>query len=215
MNEADGQLRAAHLILRYTPLSFAFQAPKCVIRARDPRLHRISVAYKGFVIPEGIPLPKDTSCTKPLFVAAISIGASSSQPVLREEEVEEKEEEEEEEEEEKEVVELSDFSDDFGIFDQPIRSEEDLDKMGIQRKPQRSLLELMKGQPGKGAPAKSIQSQTPPLPTRSPSPAPRQPPRPSPQPALPNAAEQKRHREQKGKEVADTSKSRPTHEEDA
>ena len=105
VNEADGQLRVAHLILGYTPLSFAFQAPKCMIRARDPRLQRISVAYKGFVIPEGIPLPKDTSHTESLFVAAISTGVSSSQPALREEEVEEKEEDEEEEEEEEEVVE--------------------------------------------------------------------------------------------------------------
>ena len=61
VNEADGQLRAAHLILGYTPLLFAFQAPKCVIKARDPRLHRINVAYKGFIIPEGIPLPQHTS----------------------------------------------------------------------------------------------------------------------------------------------------------
>ena len=100
VNKADGQLQAAHLILGYTPLSFAFQAPKCVIRACDSRLHHISVAYKGFVVPEGIPLPKDTSRTKPLFVAAISTEASSSQPVLREEKIEEKEEEEEEEGEE-------------------------------------------------------------------------------------------------------------------
>ena len=103
-----------------------------MIRARDPRLHRISVAFKGFIVPEGIPLPQDTSHIEPLFVAGISTGASSSQLTLREEEVEEKEEEEEEEEE---VVELSDSSDDFGIFDQSIRSEEDPDEMGIQRKP--------------------------------------------------------------------------------
>ena len=97
-----------------------------MIKARDPRLHRISVAFKGFIVPKGIPLPQDTSCTEPLFVAAVSIEASSSQPTLREEEVEEKEEEEEEEEEE--VVELLDSSEDF---DQPIRSKEDLDEMGI------------------------------------------------------------------------------------
>lgn len=36
---SDGQLRAAHLILGYTPISSSFQAPKCVIKARDPRLH--------------------------------------------------------------------------------------------------------------------------------------------------------------------------------
>ena len=139
MNEADGQLRAAHLILGYTPLSFAFQAPKCVIRARDPRLHRISVAYKGFIVLEGIPLPQYTSRIEPLFVANVLAGASSSQLTLREEEVEEKEEEEEreegEEENPEEVVELSDSSDDFWIFYQTTHSEEDLDEMGIQRKP--------------------------------------------------------------------------------
>ena len=97
VNETDGQLQAAHLILGYTPPSFAFQAPKCVIRARDPRLHRINVAFKGFIVPEGIPFPQDTSRTEPLFVADVSAGASSSQLTLREEEVEEREEEEEEE----------------------------------------------------------------------------------------------------------------------
>ena len=86
VNEADGQLWAAHLILGYTPLSFAFQAPKYVIRAHDPQLRRISVAYQGFVIPEGVPLPRNTPCTQPLFVATPSVGASSSQLVLIEEE---------------------------------------------------------------------------------------------------------------------------------
>ena len=86
--------------------------------------------------------------------------------------------------------------------------------MGMQRKPQKSLLELMEGQPGKSAPAKTMPSQASSLPVRSPPPAPRHPPRSSPQPALPSVAEQKRRREQKGKEVADTSKSPPTREED-
>ena len=60
MNETDGQLRAAYLILGYMPLSFAFQAPKYVIKARDPRLHRISIAYEGFVVPEGVLIPEGT-----------------------------------------------------------------------------------------------------------------------------------------------------------
>ena len=145
----------------------------------------------------------------PLFVADISAGASSSQLTLREEEVGEREEEEEEE-----VVELSDSSNDFGIFDQSIHSREDLDEMGIQRKPQRSLLELMEGQPGKSAPAKSTQSQAPSLSTRSPPPAPRLPSRQPPQPTRPDTAELKRRREQKGKEVVDVGKSRPTRKED-
>ena len=109
MNEADGQLRAAHLILGYTPLSLAFQAPKYVIKARDPRLHCISVAYQGFIIPEGTPH------TQPLFVATPSIGASSSQLVLKEEE-ERKEEEEEEEKGSEGIVDLTDSSDKFEVF---------------------------------------------------------------------------------------------------
>ena len=51
VNESDGQLRAAHLILGYNPILRAFQAPLCVIRAKDPRLRRISVTYEGFVVP--------------------------------------------------------------------------------------------------------------------------------------------------------------------
>ena len=206
VNKADSQLRAAHLILSYTPISFAFQAPKYVIRARDPRLQRVSVAYKGFIVPEGIPLPEDETRTEPLFVAAVSIGASSSQPALREEE--------EGEEEEEEVMQLSDSSEDFEVFNQPIQSEEDFEEMGIQSKPQRSLMELIENQPGKNAPAKSTQSQIPSLPTKSPPPAPHQPSHQPPQPVQPDAAELKRRREQKGKDVVDISKSRPTREED-
>ena len=170
VNEADDQLRAAHLILGYTPLSFAFQAPKCVIRARDSRLHRISIAYKGFIVPEGIPLPQYTSRTEPLFVASVSAGTSSSLPTLREKEIKGREEKEKDEEE---VVVVSESSDGFGIFDQPISPGEDLDEMGIQKKPQKSLLELMEGQPGKSALAKSTPSQASSLPARSPPPAPR------------------------------------------
>ena len=183
-----------------------------MIRARDPRFHRISVAYKGFIVPEGIPLPQYISRTEPLFVANVSAGAFSSQLTLKEEEVEEREEEEERE---KEVVEVSDSSDDFRIFDQSIHSGEDPDEMGIQRKPQRSLLELMEGQPGKSAPSKSTQSQTPSLPTRSPLPTPHRPSRQPPQPARPDAAELKRRKEQKGKEVVDVGKSRPPRKENA
>ena len=183
-----------------------------MIKACDPRLHRISVAYEGFIVPEGIPLPQYTPRTEPLFVARISAGTSSSLPTLREKEIKGRKEKGKGKEK---VVAVSESSDDFGIFDQPTSPEEDPNEMGIQRKPQKSLLELMEGQPGKSAPAESIPSQASSLPARSPPPAPCQPPRSSPQPALPNAAEQKRCREQKGKDVADTSKSRPTREDDA
>ena len=211
VNDADGQLRAAHLILGYTPLSFAFQAPKCVIRARDSRLYRISVAYEGFIVPEGIPLPQYTPRTEPPFVASVSADPPSPLPSFKKKGTKRGRKKGKDEET---VVTVSESLDDFGIFDQPTSPEEDPDEMGIQRKPQKSLLELMEGQPGKSAPAKPIPSQASSLPARSPPPAPRHPPRSSPQPALPSAAEQKKRREQKGKEAADTSKSRPTREED-
>ena len=46
----DGQLRVAHLILDYVPISKSFFAPKCVIKARDPQLQRISVVAPGFLL---------------------------------------------------------------------------------------------------------------------------------------------------------------------
>ena len=97
VNEVDNQLRAAHLILGYTPISHAFQAPKCVIKARDPRLHRISVAVEGFLLPKGASLSKGV----PL------VGSSSCLVV---------EEEEEKTEKEEEVVELGSSEDEFEVF---------------------------------------------------------------------------------------------------
>ena len=93
INEANGQLRVAHLILGYTSITRAFQAPKCVIKARDPRLHRISVAYEGFVIPEGIPIPEGTPFTQPLPVASLSRQEySHPRPFLRKRRKEKKKE---------------------------------------------------------------------------------------------------------------------------
>ena len=148
INEADGQLQAAHLILGYTPISCAFQSPKCVIKANDPQLHIISVAYERFVVPEGIPIPEGTPFTQPLFVATPSIGGASSQPILQEEE---------EEENSEGIVTLSKSSNEFEVFNQLLSSEDisaDIDsqqqvdvitsdEMGIQRKSQRSLMDLI------------------------------------------------------------------------
>ena len=147
VNKANGQLRAAHLILGYTPISLAFQAPKYVIKANDPRLHHISVAYEGFVVPEGILIPEGTPLTQPLFVATPSVGASSSQLILEEVEEEEKEKQEEEKSPEG-IVDLSDSSEEFEVFNQApspegISTDVDFqhqaeaitsDEMGIQRK---------------------------------------------------------------------------------
>ena len=80
VNESDDQLRAAHLILGYNRISRAFQAPSCVIKVKDSQLHRISVAYEGFVVPQGIPLPKYSPLTEPLPVASLAVAATSSPP---------------------------------------------------------------------------------------------------------------------------------------
>ena len=202
VNEANSPLNAAHLILGYTPISRAFQAPKCVIKAKDPRLHRINVAYEGFVVPEGIPIPEGTPLSQPLFVATPSVGASSSQPVLQEEE--EGEEKEEEEENPEGIMTLSESSKEFEVFNQHPSFEDisaDLDsqlqgdiitsnEMGIQRKNRRSLMDLIESQPGRDAPGKSAQPKLPPPPPKSPLP----PPQPL-VPHRPDPANPKRKRE--------------------
>ena len=48
---SDSRLRAAHLILGYTPFSSNFQVSKCVIKAKNPRLQLINVAILGFLNP--------------------------------------------------------------------------------------------------------------------------------------------------------------------
>ena len=53
MNEGDNQVRATHKILGYDPIQKSFSATKYVIRAKDPRLHKIIVAKQGFLLPEG------------------------------------------------------------------------------------------------------------------------------------------------------------------
>ena len=105
----DGQLRAAHIILGYTPISKTFQASKCIIKARDPRLHRISVATLGFLIFG--PIVEGVLTTDPILEGIPKVEASSSCPIV-------KENEEEEEEEEEEIVEVSNFKDDFEVFNQ-------------------------------------------------------------------------------------------------
>ena len=53
VKEGDFQVRAAHKILGYDPIQKSFSAPKYVIKAKDPQLHRITVAEHGFLLPEG------------------------------------------------------------------------------------------------------------------------------------------------------------------
>ena len=100
-----------------------------------------------------------------------SIGASSSQPVLQEEEEEEEKEEKEEEGNPEEIVTLLESSNEFEVFNQSPSSEDlsaDIDsqqqvdiiipdEMGIQRKSQRSLMDLIESQLGRDVPGKSTQ----------------------------------------------------------
>ena len=122
VNESDGQLRAALHILGYTPISRAFQAPRCMIRAKDPRLHHISVAYDGFVVPEGILLPRYTPFTQPLPVATFSAGVPSPSPILQVEE-------------EEGFVDLTKSTDSFEVFNKLSPPKNVPEEMGIQRKP--------------------------------------------------------------------------------
>ena len=108
-----------------------------MIRAKDPRLRRISVAYEGFVVPQGIPLPRNSLLTEPLPVASLAAAATSSPFVFQ------VEEEEEVEQEEEGFVDLTLITDDYEVFNQSFPSPNIPEDMGIQRKPQRSLQELL------------------------------------------------------------------------
>ena len=45
----NGQLRAIHVILDFTPISNRFQTSKHVIKARDSHLALVDVAIEGFI----------------------------------------------------------------------------------------------------------------------------------------------------------------------
>ena len=106
-------------------------------------------------------------------------------------------------------MDLTESTDDFEVFNQPSPPKKVPEEMGIQRKPQRSLQELLESQPGRGEARKPSQPKFPPPPPRSPPCAP--------QPSLPSRIEQvdpKRRREQKGKEVMEIGRLRPFNEEE-
>ena len=146
MNEGDFQVRATHKILGYNPIQKSFSAPKYVIKAKDPRLHRITVAEHDFLLPEG-------SSTQE---GATLIGSSSSHQAAEADEVRAESEEQ--------VVELGQFKDEFGAFNQIDLSEDPSSDLGdhnlteadlqetssqaemrFKRKPPTSLLDLIEG----------------------------------------------------------------------
>ena len=142
----DSQLRAAHLILDYIPISKSFQAPKCIIKARDPRLQQISIAAPGFLLSNRI--PKCTLAAEPIPEGIPKVASSPLQDTgaatssclanIKEEE----------------IVDVLDSEDEFEVFNQawsPETSTFDLgppfspliDEIGIQRKQRSSLQDLL------------------------------------------------------------------------
>ena len=53
VNEGDHQVRAAHKILEYDPIQKSFAASKYVIKAKDLRLQKITIAEHGFFFAGG------------------------------------------------------------------------------------------------------------------------------------------------------------------
>ena len=98
-------------------------------------------------------------------------------------------------------MDLTESVDEFEVFNQPPSPKSLPEEIGIQRKPQKSLLELIENQPrkrGGGGLGKSAQPKLPPPPPKS---SPHAPP-----PTLPSRVKQvdpKRRREQKGKDVVE------------
>ena len=217
VNEGDLQVRAAHKILGNNPIQKSFLALKYVIKAKDPRLHKITVAEHDFLLPEG------SSAQGGAMLAA----SSSSQQAVETKEVGV--------EGEVQVIELGQSEDEFGVFDQfdlsedpsgdlgdPSLTKADLQgtssqaEMGFKRKPPTSLLDLIEGQPGKDVPGKSQSKPPPPRLKSQPSQtrssfAPSQP---SKLPPPPQPPDPKRKRDSKGKEPMDGGRSRSSQEED-
>ena len=96
---------------------------------------------------EGIPLPENIPFTQSLPVATLLAVVSSPSPILQEEE---------EGKEEQGFVDLTESEDEFEVFNQPSSPNSLPEEMGIQRKPQNSLMKLIEDQPGRGGPGKSI-----------------------------------------------------------
>ena len=144
VNDEDGQVRTAHKILGYAPLQKSFADPRHVINASHPQLPKITVVESGFLIFEGSSVPKGI----PLVDLSPSHQAAEDEGKLGQSE------------EGFGVFDLANQSEDpSGDLGDPALSEAELlsvgtssrAKMGLKRKPPTSLLDLLEGQPRKGA----------------------------------------------------------------
>ena len=107
-------------------------------------------------------------------------------------------------------MDLTSTTDDYEVFNQSSSSPNIPEDMGIQRKPQCSLQELLESQPRRGEAKKSAQPKFPPPPPKSPLRAPQPPPS-----FRTEQPDPKKRREPKGNEVIETGKTRPSSEEEA
>ena len=83
----DGQLRAAHVILGYTPSTKRFQNPKNIIKAKHPRLALIDMVVPGFLLTE--PPPEATQDAQLLAFLVARLIYSQEPPNLLDNESEE------------------------------------------------------------------------------------------------------------------------------
>ena len=107
-------------------------------------------------------------------------------------------------------MDLTSATDDYEVFNQSTPSPNTPEDMGIQRKLQCSLQDLLESQPGRGEAGRSAQPKLPPPPPKSPPRAPQPPP-----PSRTKQPDPKRRREPKGKDVIKAGRTRSSSEEEA
>ena len=121
--------QAVHKILGYDPIQKSFSAPKYVIRAKNPRLHRITVTEHGFLLLEW---------SSAQWGATLA-GSSSSHQVVEVEEVRAESEEQ--------VAELGQSEDEFGAFDQADLFEDPFGDLGDPSLTKANLQEISSHRP--------------------------------------------------------------------
>ena len=174
----DGQLRAAHLILDYEPLSRAFVDVGQAIKAGSPRLARIDVSKLGFLAQRDLPPVQPSTHCVPQEVAAPGKGIDSTHSSL-EAEIDHFHFNEEGEVSTR-LVELSNSGSDLDRFSATyspelivarIDTSQEIEKEGMDLKPRSGLRGLIsnrnKGQSSKDAPKEQVPANLPPPPPPS------------------------------------------------
>ena len=178
----DGQLRAAHLILDYEPLSRALVDVGQAIRAGSPRLARIDVFKPGFLALKDLPPVQPPTQHVLQEVAVPGEGIDSSRSSL-EAKIDHFHFNEEGEVSTR-PVELSNSSSDLdrfsmahspGLVVAQIDTSQEIEEEGMDLKPRSGLRGLMsnrnKGQSSKDAPKEQVPANLPPPPPPSTDPA--------------------------------------------